>query len=101
LLLSNDRGNFKNATQIVASALLIYLIFSHSWPIYTPIPIADQHGIRSLLLSMNFFATYALFILSVFEITNIMFAKNTIRLSTAPVTTEIADSVEKPKLSLL
>ncbi len=47
---------------MLGGGILVYLVFSRSWPFYTPFPLADQHGLRSLLVSMKFFGTAALWL---------------------------------------
>jgi len=47
---------------MLGGGILVYLVFSRPWPFYTPFPPADQHGLRSLLVSMKFFGTAALWL---------------------------------------
>lgn len=48
---------------MLGGGILVYLVFSRPWPFYTPFPPADQHGLRSLLVSMKFFGTAALWLI--------------------------------------
>ena len=48
------------ARLMLIGGTLLYLIFSRPWPFFTPFPPAYQHGILSLLVSMKFFGTVAL-----------------------------------------
>ena len=45
---------------MLAGGILIYLVFSRGWPIYAPFPLTYQHGLRSLIVSMTFYGTAAL-----------------------------------------
>lgn len=47
---------------MLGGGILIYLIFSRAWPFYTPFPPDYQHGFKSLLVSMKFFGTAALWL---------------------------------------
>lgn len=47
---------------MLGGGILVYLVFSRPWPFYTPFPLAYQHGLRSLLVSMKFFGTAALWL---------------------------------------
>jgi hypothetical protein len=47
---------------MLAGGVLIYLVFSRPWPFYTPFAPAYQHGFKSLLVSMKFFGTAALWL---------------------------------------
>ena len=53
-------GRFSPAQLMLGGGILIYLIFSRAWPFFTPFPEAYQHGVKSLLVSMKFFGTAAL-----------------------------------------
>lgn len=48
---------------MLGGGILVYLVFSRAWPFYTPFPPADQHGLRSLLVSMKFFGTASLWLI--------------------------------------
>ena len=56
--------HFGPSRLMLIGGLLVYLVFSRSWPFYTPFPPAYQHGLMSLLVSMKFFGTAALWILA-------------------------------------
>lgn len=45
---------------MLAGGILVYLIFSRGWPIYAPFAPVYQHGLRSLIVSMSFYGTTAL-----------------------------------------
>jgi hypothetical protein len=49
---------------LLPGALVVYLIFNRGWPVYPPISEAFQHGLRSLLVSMDFFGAAALWLLA-------------------------------------
>ena len=51
---------------MVVSGILIYLVFSRSWPVYAPFPPAYQHGLRSLIVSMSFYGTVLLWFVGLF-----------------------------------
>ncbi len=45
---------------MLGGGVLIYLIFSRSWPFFTPFAPSYQHGLKELLVSMKFFGTAAI-----------------------------------------
>lgn len=51
---------------MLAGGVVIYLIFSRSWPFFTPFEPSYQHGVKSLLVSMKFFGTVSLWALGLF-----------------------------------
>ena len=51
---------------MLACGVLVYLIFSRSWPFFTPFEPSYQHGLKSLLVSMKFFGTVSLWALGLF-----------------------------------
>ncbi len=42
---------------MLAGGVLLYIIFSRSWPFFTPFAPSYQHGLKELLVSMKFFGT--------------------------------------------
>ena len=53
-------GRLAPGRLMLGGGVLVYLIFSRAWPFYTPFAPAYQHGPLSLLVSMKFFGTVAL-----------------------------------------
>lgn len=49
---------------LLPSALAVYLVLNHGWPVYPPIAAGYQHGLRSLLVSADFFGVAALWLLA-------------------------------------
>ncbi|MGI4788963.1 MAG: glycosyltransferase family 87 protein [Janthinobacterium lividum] len=53
------------ARLMLVGGVVIYLIFSRSWPFFTPFAPSYQHGLKSLLVSMKFFGTASLWVVAV------------------------------------
>lgn len=47
----------------LVGGVLVYLVFSHSWSLFTPSAPSYQHGLKSFLVSMKFSGTAALWLL--------------------------------------
>ena len=62
---SEKNGSEKNdrLPWLLPGAALVYLSLSRGWPVYPPIASMYQHGLRSLLVSMDFFGVAALWLM--------------------------------------
>jgi|GEM_PF-1938420 len=49
---------------VVAGSFAVYFLFTRAWPSAPPIPEPYRHGVASLLVSVNFFAALALWLLT-------------------------------------
>lgn len=56
---------------VIIVALSIYALFTRGWPCSPPIPEPYRHGMMSLMVSVNFFAAFALWILTLFAISRV------------------------------
>lgn len=54
------------ARLMLAGGVVIYLIFSRSWPFFTPFAPSYQHGLKELLVSMKFFGTVSFWALGLY-----------------------------------
>lgn len=57
---------FMPARLMLVGGVVIYVIFSRSWPFFTPFAPPYQHGVKSLLVSMKFFGTVSLWALGLY-----------------------------------
>ena len=56
------RSPLQTSRLMFGAGVVLYLIFSRPWPFYTPFAPELQHGLHSLLVSMKFFGTAALWL---------------------------------------
>lgn len=64
-LLTLPSANGRRAAPFWAAGVLVYLMLSRGWAPYAPLPPAYQHGLKSLLVSMNFYALCVLWLATV------------------------------------
>ena len=81
-LLAFPGGEEKRSADVSRSMLiggiLIYLISSRSWPVYAPFAPSLQHGLRSLIVSMGFYSTAALWGLGFYCLNKMRSLKNSV-----------------------
>lgn len=78
-------GRFAPARLMLGGGALVYLIFSRAWPFYTPFAPAYQHGPLSLLVSMKFFGTVALWALGLLALRGLRRTEDAQEVTAAPL----------------
>lgn len=63
---------------MLVGGILIYLVSSRAWPVYAPFAPSYQHGLRSLIVSMGFYSTAALWGIGFYCLNKMRSLKNTI-----------------------
>lgn len=72
LTLTETRG--RHTALLWACGVLVYVMLSRGWAPYAPLPPAYQHGLKSLLVSMNFYALCLLWLATVAALRRTQFA---------------------------